>query len=145
MRKGVDIMTDLLQSTEEVFFERYFEYGDDNDTTLDNFKSALDVYFRSYKECSVFAEKISDGEVVDTPTVSLALQNLIFAFKYAGEFKKALGSSEPVINIDSVNLYSISSDILESEGVALMANGKNNNNFSEFEKGNYYLFTAMNG
>lgn len=144
MKKGADIMTDLLQSSEEVFFERYFEYAEDNDTTLNNFMSALDVYFCSYKECSEYAESITDGEVVDAPTVSLALQNLIFAFKYACEFKKALGNNEPIINIDSINLYSRSVDTLETKGTALVASGMSNNNFSDLEKGKYYLVNAKN-
>lgn len=142
MRKGVNKMVDLLQSAEEVFFERYFEY--DNDSTFENYESALDVYFRSHRECSVFAEKISDGEVVDNPTVSLALQNMIFAFKYACEFKKALGNNEPIINIDSINLYSRSVDTLETKGTALVASGMSNNNFSDLEKGKYYLVNAKN-
>lgn len=142
MKKGADIMTDLLQSAEEVFFERYFEYEDDEKTMLDNFMSALNVYFQSYKECSLFAESISDGEVVDAPTVSLALQNLILAYKYAGEFKKGLGNSDTVINVDAINLCSMSLDILKTEGATLVASGKSNKNFSELEKGQYYLFSA---
>lgn len=143
MRKEVNIMTDLL-SIEEVFFERHFDYDDDFETTRKNFESALDVYFSSYYQCREFAEKISDGEVVDAPTVSLALQNLALAYKYASEFKKSLGSSEPVINIDSVDLYSISNDYLKDEGAVLVEKGMKNNEYSQLEKGRYYLFAAKN-
>lgn len=81
---------DEFLSLEEVFFERHFEYGDDPETYQNNYEKSLDIYSRSNTECADYAEKISDGEVVDIPSVTLALQNLIFSHKYVEQFKKAI-------------------------------------------------------
>lgn len=136
-------MTDLFESIEEVFFERHFEYGDDEDTTKSNYESALEVYFHSYKECSEFAEKITDGEVVDKPSATLALQNLILSYKYVGEFKKLLGSSDPVVNLNEIDLCRMSTEVLTNKGDSLLESGKINNNFSDIEKGKYLLYAAV--
>lgn len=139
------MMNEFLQSAEEAFFERHFDYGNDADTSLANLDSSLNVYYRSHKECSGFAEQISDGEVVDIPTVTLALQNLIFAYKYAEQFKKALGSEGTVMDITSIDISGKSPDVLAGEGTALVTGAKKTLNIINMEKGKYLLFAAMNG
>lgn len=136
-------MDELMVSVEEAFFERYFEYGDDKDTVFSNLESSLDVFFRSHKECSVFAEQISDGEVVDVPTVMLALQNLILSHKYEEQFKKSLGADGPIIDITNIDISGKSIQELASEGTALISKAKASLNLSDLEKGKYLLFAAM--
>lgn len=135
-------LVDILQKAEEVFFERHFEYGDDEETMKANYESALEIYFRSYKESSELAEKICDGEVVDIPIATLALQNLIFSHKYVGEFKKALGSSDAIINIEEISLNGMSTEVLTDKGNSLLESGKSKNQFAEIEKGKYLLYAA---
>jgi hypothetical protein len=143
--KGVEfMMSELLQSAEEAFFERHFDYGDDTETALSNFDSSLNVYFRSHKECCDYAEYISDGEVVDIPTVTLALQNLIFAYKYAEQFKNVLGANGTVTDITSIETTGKTAELLASEGTALLASAKNPMKILDMEKGKYLLFAAMN-
>lgn len=136
-------MDEMLESLEEAFFERHFEYGEEQETALSNLDSSLNVYFRSHKDCSLFAEQISDGEVVDVPTVTLALQNLIFSHKYEEQFKKALGSEGTVIDISQINISGRSAQLLAGEGTALVAGAKSTLNINDMEKGKYLLFAAM--
>jgi|GEM_PF-5438534 len=90
-KKGVDRMLVDFQAAEEEFVEKHFEYGNNDEEILQkNFLSALKVYEKANYICNNYAEQICNGEVVDSSSASLELLNLIFAYKYAYEFRKAL-------------------------------------------------------
>lgn len=137
-------MDSLMQSAEEAFVERYFDYGDDNDTAMANLESSLNVFFSSNRDCDNFAEQICNGEIVDIPTVTLALQNLIFAHKYEEQFKKSLGGTGTVLDIRKIDLTDKTAEELAREGNLLVADARAELNINAIEKGKYLLFAAMN-
>lgn len=136
-------MDEFEQSMEEAFVERNFEYGNEPDISMANLESSLNVYFRSNKECSIFAEQICDGEVTDTPSVILSLQNLIYSHKYEERFKNELGGKGPIIDLASIDI-SRTASLLASEGTALVVGAKQTLNIENMEKGKFLLFVAMN-
>lgn len=138
------LMSDeMMQCAEEIFFERYFEFGSDKETALANFETSLKVLYRSCRDCADLAEKIQDGEVVDVPTSVLALQNMIFAHRYACQFKRRLGDETPLLDISTFDLEGKSKDQLAKEGAALIASSKESFNLLDLEKGKYLLYAAI--
>lgn len=134
---------EMVQCAEEIFFERYFEVGNDKETALANFDAALKVYFRASKECEKLAEKIEDGEVVDDITSMLSLQSMIFAYKYATQFMNELGEKGTIIDIFSIDVSNKTPEQLAKDGSVLISAAKANMNLSDLVLGKYYLFAAM--
>ena len=45
---------------EEEFFEKHFEYGDDDDTMISNFKCAFSLFCKAYRETAEYGEMAED-------------------------------------------------------------------------------------
>lgn len=128
---------EVMMCIEEAFFERYFSV---DETEMKNLESAWKVYFTSIFECSLIAEKIYDGEVVDEPSVVLALQNLILGCKYVNRFKNDLGCHEPITDVYKI-IVNEEKDLL-AEGQQLIDSGRINKNFRDMEIGHYLVCKA---
>lgn len=79
---------------EEEFFEEHFEYGDDNDTVVSNFKTSLNLFGKAYKETLKFGEMAENGEVFESETVAKAFSVLALSYRFCLEF--ATQMDEPV-------------------------------------------------
>lgn len=77
-------------SLEEVFFERYFEYGDDKETLENNLKIADSLYCENLTKVNNIAEMLDNGLIFDQTEAILAVQTLGLSYKYKTDFKEAL-------------------------------------------------------
>ena len=78
----------IPESVEEAFFERHFEYGDDEETVLSNASKAFSLMESSYKKVTALAEKVEDGECYDTSEAILQFQTLALSREYLEGFLK---------------------------------------------------------
>lgn len=75
---------------EEAFFEEHFEYGDDNDTAVSNFRISLGIFGNAFKETMEFGEFADNGEVFDSEDAAKAFSNLALSYRFCLEFAKQM-------------------------------------------------------
>lgn len=73
-------------SMDEEFFEKNFEYGDDEDSVVSNFKKALSLFGFAYKATLRFAELATDGECFEAEEAEREFYSLALGYKYCREF-----------------------------------------------------------
>lgn len=79
-----------VDSLEEVFFERNFDFGDDPGTLQDNLTKAQ-ALFREYEEkANKLAEDVEDGIAFDETDAILITQSYVFAKKNLERFQSEL-------------------------------------------------------
>lgn len=86
--------TKLPEELEEAFYERYFEYGDDEDTVRRNVKKACCVFKAAYETADRIAAEAEDGECFDESQVVLAFQTITLAKHFFDEFVSLLSNAE---------------------------------------------------
>lgn len=79
---------------DEEFFETNFEYGDDEEVTIANFKKALNIFSAAYKATLNFAELATNGECFEAADAERDFYTLALSYKYCREFASRL--EEPV-------------------------------------------------
>lgn len=72
-----------MQELEEVFFERYFEPGEDED----NFSKAKELYEEWKEKAEGLAQDMEDGLVVDEVEAILIVQSYCLSKKFFEEFQ----------------------------------------------------------
>lgn len=72
-------MRNISDEMEEAFFERYFEYGDDSETTHANLKKACYVMKKAHEEAERITALVENGECFDESQAILAFQTLALA------------------------------------------------------------------
>lgn len=83
-----------VDSLEEVFFERNFDFGDDPETLQDNLKKAQ-ALFREYEEkANKLAEDVEDGIAFDESDAILIVQSYVFAKKFMESFQTELSKTQ---------------------------------------------------
>ena len=75
---------------EEEFFDKHFEYGDDNDTAVSNFRISLGIFGNAFKETMEFGELADNGEVFDSENAAKAFDNLSLSYRFCLEFAKQM-------------------------------------------------------
>lgn len=87
-------MTYISEETEESFFERYFEYGDDSDTARKNAGKALKIVKAANEKAEAVTASAENGECFDEAEAVLVFQTLSLANHYAKEFIASLPEQE---------------------------------------------------
>ena len=83
-----------VDSLEEVFFERNFDFGDDPETLQDNLNKAQ-ALFREYEEkANKLAEDVEDGIAFDESDAILITQSYVFAKKFMERFQSELSNAQ---------------------------------------------------
>lgn len=83
-----------VDSLEEVFFERNFDFGDDPETLHDNLNKAQ-ALFREYEEkANKLAEDVEDGIAFDESDAILITQSYVFAKKFMERFQSELSNTQ---------------------------------------------------
>lgn len=83
-----------VDSLEEVFFERNFDFGDDPETIQDNLNKAQ-ALFREYEEkANKLAEDVEDGIAFDESDAILITQSYVFAKKFMERFQSELSNTQ---------------------------------------------------
>lgn len=83
-----------VDSLEEVFFERNFDFGDDPETLQDNLNKAQ-ALFREYEEkANKLAEDVEDGIAFDESDAILITQSYVFAKKFMERFQSELSNTQ---------------------------------------------------
>lgn len=75
---------------EEMFCEKHFEFGDDEETLVSNFQKALNLFSEAYKQTAVFAEYAEDGEVFSSEEAAESFESLALSFKFCLMFIEEL-------------------------------------------------------
>lgn len=84
----------LVESKEEAFFEEHFEYGEELDIVLANFKSSLNLFCKAYKDTLVFGEMAENGEIFDSGVAAKVFSDLALSYRFCLEFATLV--EEPV-------------------------------------------------
>ena len=79
---------------DEEFFEKNFEFGDDEESVSANFKKALSLFGFAYKATVRFAELAMNGECFESEDAERDFYSLALSYKYCREFGSML--TEPV-------------------------------------------------
>lgn len=86
--------TKLPEELEEAFFERYFEYGDDESTVRANVKKACCVLKAAYETADRITTEAEDGECFDDGQTILAFQTIALAKHFFDDFIVQLSTEE---------------------------------------------------
>lgn len=80
----------ISEELQEAFFERYFEYGDDEDIVSANIDKAVHVLRVAYGKAETISEAAENGECFDESEAVLAFQTLALAKHFFEEFCEQL-------------------------------------------------------
>ena len=83
-----------VDSLEEVFFERNFEFGDDPDTLQMNLKKAQALFSEYEEKANKLAEDVEDGIAFDESDAILITQSYAFAKKFMESFQNELSKMQ---------------------------------------------------
>lgn len=84
----------IPDGVEEAFFERYFEYGDDEETVKANATKAIIVLKAAYDKAEGITTSAEDGECFDETEAVLVFQTLSLAYEYAKQFVSSLSEND---------------------------------------------------
>lgn len=84
----------LSETEEELFFDRYFEYGEDE--AASNAKMALLLMEKSHEEVKSVAAMAEDGECFDQKAAAQSFKNLALAESFLKQFAEQLPESDAV-------------------------------------------------
>ncbi len=80
----------LSEEMQEAFFERYFEYGDDDKTVISNVEKAARVLRVAYEKAEAISDAAENGECFDESEAVLVYQTLALAKHFFGQFCEQL-------------------------------------------------------
>lgn len=83
-----------VDSLEEVFFERNFDFGDDPETLQDNLNKAQALFSEYEEKANKLAEDVEDGIAFDESDAILITQSYVFAKKFMERFQSELSNTQ---------------------------------------------------
>jgi hypothetical protein len=83
-----------VDSLEEVFFERNFDFGDDPETIQDNLNKAQALFSEYEEKANKLAEDVEDGIAFDESDAILITQSYVFAKKFMERFQSELSNTQ---------------------------------------------------
>lgn len=85
---------DYIDEMAEIFLDRYFDLGDDEQTLKENIRVAGQLLLSSEKEVKEIAGFVENGEVFDESAAILSVQNFCFAQRFLKIFQDKLKNLE---------------------------------------------------
>lgn len=131
----------LVEEAEQSFFEDNFDYGDDNTTIRQNYFKAVELFHDKYANAAAIAERVSDGEILDNASVDLAIQEMIFSYRFLTQFRKDI-SGEKCFNPSG---FILPNDTISMaiKGNELLGSYATSKNFNEYEQGKWCLYNTI--
>lgn len=83
-----------VDSLEEVFFERNFDFGDDPETLQDNLNKAQALFSEYEEKANKLAEDVEDGIAFDESDAILITQSYVFTKKFMERFQSELSNTQ---------------------------------------------------
>lgn len=87
---------DYVDSLEMVFYERHFDFGDDQETLENNLIIAEKLSAEYQKKAEELAENIEDGIAFDESEAILITQTYIFAKRFEKKFQTDLAAFKKI-------------------------------------------------
>lgn len=84
----------LSEEMQEAFFDRYFEYGDDEETVISNTGKAVKILRAAYKKAEEINDAAENGECFDESEAILAYQTLALSKYYYDQFISMLSEDK---------------------------------------------------